>query len=321
MDFFTHILMGILVPIPLLGHVPPETILFIWIMSFLPDLDIILEPLQKKRNSYMLSHKAASHSIIVGLVFTGGISLILNLIFPKISFISTWLGGSIGYSIHTFLDFFTASKIPIFYPISKKEYRFLADRAVNPLLASFSIVNILIFITLFIFGANISVYNILFYVFFSCYMGYFGFKAFIKSHIQHKLPKNHLYIPGIIPIFYMIYEIQEEKYEINYRLVKRKLLSSKSIELIQKSYLINSIEMDFFNKAIEYSKKYRFFYKWNAIIPLFKVEDEFIKVKIILAEAYSRNISYTFTIIFNKKTKEVIKKEEGFISLEEWINM
>ena len=321
MDFFTHMFIGILVPIPLLGHVPSETIILIWIMSFLPDLDILLEPFQKIRNSYFLSHKAGSHSIIVGFIFTFIISAFCSLVIPNFQFILAWLGGLIGYSIHTFLDFFTASKIPIFYPISKKEYRFLADRAVNPILASFSIINITILIILLLSCVNKSMFMTLFNFYMSCYICYFGFKAILRLIIQFKLPKTSLYIPGILPIFYNIYEKYEINNKIIYKLIKKRLFTSKSKEIIKKTYRLESIEMEFLEKAIKYSKNYRFFYKWNAMIPLFKTNDDFVSVMLVLAEAYSRRISYTFTIKFNKKTKEVIKKEEGFISLDDWLNI
>ena len=318
MDFFTHILMGILIPIPLLGHIPPETIIFIWLMSFLPDFDIILEPIQRKTKNYMFSHKAASHSIIIGFIFTGCISFVMKLFYPNMSIFFAWLGGIIGYSMHTFLDFFASSKIPIFYPITRKEYRFLGDKAVNPLLALISIVNNLILIIFFIFRANISIFYVLFYIFILSYITYFGYRAIVKLYIQYKLPKNSLFIPEINPIFYMIYTFKESEEVIDYRLIKKRILSSKSKELIHKSYNVDSIEIEFFQKAIEYSKSYRFFYKWNAIIPLFKYENGCIKVKIILAEAFSRKRSYTITIIFDKNTKEILKKDENFKSLKDW---
>ncbi len=321
MDFFTHMFIGILIPIPFLGYVPPETVMFIWLMSFLPDFDILLAPLQKLLNSYFLSHKAGSHSFIIGIIFTGSISYLFNLVISDFQFLMAWLGALIGYSIHNFLDYFTASKIPLFYPISRKEYRFLADRAVNPLLASFSIINILILISLFLTGANLSIFINLFYLYSFCLVCYFGFKAILRLIIQSKLPKDSLYIPGILPYIYIIYENHKTNNKINYKLIKKRLFGSRSIDIIEKSYSFNSVEMEFIDKTLEYSKKFRFFYKWNAVIPLFKIDGDFINVILVLAESYSRRRSYRFTIIFNKNTKEIIKREEGFINLNDWLNV
>jgi len=145
MDIFTHMFMGVLAGLFTLTTLSPEAIILLWIMTFLPDFDVFLEPLQKIRKMYFFSHKAGSHSYIVGIIFTGIVGFIVSLS-RNVSFSEVWLAGFIGYSIHVSLDFFAASKIPIFYPISKKEFRFIAERAINPLLAAFSGINLLVLI-------------------------------------------------------------------------------------------------------------------------------------------------------------------------------
>ena len=142
MDIFTHILMGTLPCFLLLGKVSPEAIILLWIMAILPDADIFIEPFSKKRNLYFLSHKAASHSYIIGIIITGIISMGVSLL-RGVLFFEIWIAGAIGFSIHVSLDFFGASKVPIFYPLSKREFRIIADRAINPLLALFSGINLL----------------------------------------------------------------------------------------------------------------------------------------------------------------------------------
>ena len=142
MDIFTHTLMGVLVGIFTLTKLSPEAIILLWVMSYLPDFDVLLEPFQRIKKRYFLSHKAASHSSLIGLIFTGIVSIFISVV-RNVSFLQVWIAGFIGYAIHVSLDLFTASKIPIFYPISKKEYRFIADKAINPLLAIFSGINLL----------------------------------------------------------------------------------------------------------------------------------------------------------------------------------
>ena len=69
MDIFTHTLMGVLVGIFTLTKLTPEAIILLWVMSYLPDFDVLLVPLQRIKKRYFLSHKAASHSFIIGLLF------------------------------------------------------------------------------------------------------------------------------------------------------------------------------------------------------------------------------------------------------------
>ena len=129
--------MGTLPCFLLLGKISPEAIILLWVMAIFPDIDIFIEPFIKKRNLYFLSHKAASHSYIIGIVITGIISALISY-FRGVQFAEIWIAGFIGFSIHVSLDFFGASKVPIFYPFSKMEFRIIADRAINPLLALFS---------------------------------------------------------------------------------------------------------------------------------------------------------------------------------------
>lgn len=329
MDIFTHMFMGVLAGLFTLTVLSPEAIILLWIMTFLPDFDVFLEPLQKIRKMYFLSHKAGSHSYIIGIIFTGIVSFIISL-FRNVLFFELWFAGFIGYSIHVSLDFFAASKIPIFYPISKKEFRFIADRAVNPLLAAFSGINLLVLITIYYTLPYYSVFMDLAFFYLFIYLIYFGIRAFLRILIQISLPKNHQYIPGFIPFFYLIYEKNLSDNSVIFKLKKGNAFSSKKQELINQTILKDSNNMTYFELAEKISQEYRFFHKWSSVIPFIYGNEDSVGVVLILAESFSQSIqhksfkrnisSYYLSIVFNKNTKQIISKMEGFGSFKKWEN-
>jgi membrane-bound metal-dependent hydrolase YbcI (DUF457 family) len=327
MDIFTHMFMGVLAGLFTLTVLSPEAIIFMWAMSFALDLDIFLEPLQKIRKMYFLSHKAASHSYIIGFAFTGIISLLLS-VFRNVSILEVWIAGFIGYSIHVSLDFFAASKIPIFYPISKREFRFIADRAVNPLLAFFSGLNLLILILVYF---ALPYYQVLmnfaiFYLY--TYLAYFGIRAFLRIIIQVRLPKNQKYIPGFLPFFYLIYEINSTNESLSFKLKRSSIFTTKKQELLSQTIRKSSNEIDFFELARKVSHDFRFFHKWSFIIPFITQTEEIVNVVLILAESFSQSLqhksikrgvsSYYILIKFNKTSKKPISKIESFGSFNKW---
>lgn len=319
MDIFSHLLIGTLACFKLLGKICPEAIILLWIMSVFPDLDVFLEPLQKIRKMYFLSHKAGSHSYIIGLIFTGIVSLIIT-IFSSCAFVEIWIAGFIGYSIHVSLDFFTASKVPIFYPLSKKEFRIIADRAINPFLGLFSGVNLLILLISYYIKPDYNYFMNLTSFYIYIYAILFGFRTIIRIIVQIRSPRGSHYIPGFLPIFYYVLENQVNANNTIFKLTKRSIFSKKRDELLKREILNNSIEMVFYEKAKEVSKEYRFFHKWNAIFPFIQERGELIKVVLILAESYSRMSSHFLSIVFNKNTKQIITKVNGFSHFKKWKN-
>ncbi|MFW9880354.1 MAG: metal-dependent hydrolase [Candidatus Thorarchaeota archaeon] len=329
MDIFTHMFMGVLAGIFTLTILSPEAIIFMWVMTFFLDFDVFLEPLQKIRNMYFLSHKAGSHSYVIGVIFTGIVGLIISVI-RNVSFLEVWLAGFIGYSIHVSLDFFAASKIPIFYPLSKKEYRFMADRAVNPLLATFSGINLLVLVICFYTKPYYQLFIDLGFFYLIIYSLYFGIRVFLRIVIQLRLPKNHRYIPGFFPFFYLTYEKHLSNNAIKFKLTKGSIFSKKKQELINQNMLKASNEWKFYELAINISDEYRFFHKWSLIIPFFLEKEETINVVLILAESYSQSMqhkslkrdisSYYLSVIFDKKSNSIISQTDGFGSFKKWKN-
>lgn len=319
MDIFTHQFMGILAGLFTLRIFSPAAIIILWIMTFLPDFDVFLEPLRRLKKSYFLSHKAGSHSYIIGLLFTGIISFLVSIM-GNFLFIEVWLAAFIGYSIHVSLDFLTASKVPIFYPITKREFRFIIDRTINPLLIVFSGINIIILIVSFFTKPYYDFFMVLAYFYLYAYLIYFGVRILLRVIVQLILPKNSHYIPNFIPFFYYIYENNSTIDNLNFKVSKSSLFSLKKKTILKSNIKKNSSIMKFYNIAKELSPEFRFFHKWNYIIPLFRENQDKINIIFILCEALSRKNSYFLSVIIDKTSNIIISKEEGFGPFKKWEN-
>jgi len=317
MDIFTHTIIGILVYFPLILTLSSEAVLFLVAMAIFPDIDLFFEPISRKYKLYYLSHRAGTHSYVNGLLFTGIISLIISILRNGL-FLEIWTAGFIGYSLHVTLDLFTASKIPIFYPISKKEFRFLADRAVNPFLFLFSGISFFILFLLFHTNPSYYLFRALTTIYSSIYLGYFGARAILRILVQVRLQKNQHYIPGIFPWSYFIYEKDINEEGITFKLKKKFAFSSTKKEIFNHNIINKSENMLYYELAEKLSNEYRFFHKWDSIIPFFQENENSIQVVLILVESYSNKSSYFLSIIFNKDTKKIKFQEEGFGSFKKW---
>ena len=311
--------MGTLPCFLLLGKISLEAIILLWIMAIFPDLDIFVEPFTKKRNLYFLSHKAASHSYIIGIIITGIISVLVSLL-RGVPFFEIWVAGAIGFSIHVSLDFFGASKVPIFYPFSKREFRIIADRAINPLLALFSGINLLTLLVYFFIKPYYHVFMALTSFYLIIYIGYFGIRLLLRIIVQLRLPKGSHYIPGFIPFFYLIYTRNSSEVSIKFNLNMKFAFSLKKKVLINQSFLKNTDEITYIEQAIKISQEYRFFHKWNSMIPFIRENEQNVNVILILAESYSKRRSYFLSVVIHKETKKILSREDGFGSFQVWEN-
>jgi len=311
--------MGILAGLFSLTILSPEAIILLWIMTYLPDFDVFLEPLRRIKKSYFLSHKAASHSYIIGLLFTGIISLLVSIIRNAL-FLEIWIAAFIGYSIHVSLDFLTASKVPIFYPITRREYRFIVDRAINPFLALFSGINALILIVSFFTYPYYHFFMALANFYLYAYLFYFGVRILLRIIVQLTLPKNSHYIPNFIPGFYFIYENNSTIDKLNFKVSKSSIFTLRKKIIFTNSLTKNSSYMKYYDIAKELGQEFRFFHKWDFSIPFFRETTDKINVILILCEALSKKNSYFLSVIIDKKSNIVISKEEGFGPFKQWEN-
>ncbi|MHA1688018.1 MAG: metal-dependent hydrolase [Promethearchaeota archaeon] len=311
MDFFTHLLIGLILNILLLGILNFKFILFTGFMAIFPDLDVFLEVFKKVRSKPILAHKGISHSYIAGLIISIPSGLFYAYL-TKDPFLFSIFSAFIFYSLHVTLDGLTASKIPLFFPFSKKRYRIFIDRAINPILFILSPSFFTISLLVLIITRNLTNFLFLFQIYSYFYMFYFGSKILIKIGVHVRLNSTQRYIPGIMPFFYYIHERTESNKHYFFKLHKNFIFSKKDETIFNLSIKRNSLEENLLNKALKISKSYPFFAKWEGLLPLMKKVDNKIIVYLFLAESYARERVYYLKVVFDASSQEIIEKKDGF---------
>ncbi|TFF89016.1 MAG: metal-dependent hydrolase [Promethearchaeota archaeon] len=309
MDTFTHLLIAFF--IAFLSLIPFNSfflILFAIFMAILPDFDAFLGSLYKKYKSELFLHKGASHSLPFAFLISFFISCFLSLFF-QISFISFWITGFLFYSLHILLDLLASSRVPLFYPFIKRKYRFFIVRAINPLLGLISGFTMIYFYLIFFFTVDyVFIYNVT--LFLGIYLSYFGFRTIVKLWFKILFP-NALFIPGITPFVYMIYENQVSDNKTTFKLIKSSLFTKKKKLLLSSEIIKDSEEAYYFSKAKTLMKEYPFFSKWDGILPLWKNHDNF-EMFLLLVESFTNHTVYYLKVTFNKISKRIIGKTNGF---------
>lgn len=310
MDFFSHFLIGVFIAVFAFSSLGEEFVIFAGVMAFLPDFDIFLEFFRSARKSKLLTHKGISHSFFSAFIISAISGLIFSLI-TGLSFFLAWLIGFLFYSLHVILDGLAASKIPLFYPFSKKRFRFFIDRAINPYLALTSGVIIIFYMILYSLSPELY-YSNLTNFFLAFYLGYLAYRSLSRLWIQARLPKNQKMIPGILPFTYYIYENHNSDTKLSFKLSKKYQFTSKIVNIIESEIENNSEEMDFFERAKILSENYIFFSKWEHVIPIIWNEEYWITVLLFLAEGYASGSAYSLEVVFDKRSKKIIHKSDGF---------
>ncbi len=310
MDFFSHFLIGILISIYTIYTLGTVVAIYAGIMAIFPDFDVFLEFFRSTRKSKLLSHKGISHSYFSAFIVSAISGIIFSLM-TGLSFFIVWLIGFLFYSLHVTLDGLAASKIPLFYPLSKKRYRFFIDRAINPILALISGIIMIFYLIVYYTSPEIYYSNLTYYIL-VFYLTYLTYRFICKIWIQARLPKNQHYVPGIIPFMYYIYENHNSETKLYFKLSKKYLFSSKTTKIIETEIDQGSEDMDFYKRAMSISENYLFFSKWEAVVPIIWNEDYWITVLLFLAEAYASGSAYSLEVVFDRKSKKVIHKSDGF---------
>ena len=310
MDSFTHFLIGLLISAFTLNQFGFAMVLYMAILAIAPDFDVIFESFKFIRKNKNLAHKGISHSYVFAIGITAITGAIFSL-FTQIPFLYVWPLGFLFYSLHITLDFLAASKTPIFYPISKKKYRFFIDRAINFNMLLISISIMLSYLIIFFVWPT---FNLVVYSYFvsGFYIVYFLWRIIMKVYFKVKLPSSHRFIPGITPFTYYIYSTKTKNDEKHFKLIKKSIFASSSKILIDTTLKLNSIQAIFYEKSLLLAEEYSFFSKWEDRIPFITEFDNTINVTILLAESYYRNSGYGLRVNFNKTTNEIINQSEGF---------
>ena len=313
MDSFTHIVVGIIV----YGLIPvvkdPLLFYFAVFMASLPDLDVLLSPLQKKYHSYYLTHRGGSHSIVIGIPIAALFALPL-WIFSHYNFLFLWGLGWSFYSLHLGLDLLTMSSIPFLYPFSHKEFKFKCERSVNVYLMVTSGLNFILFVILSALSESFFSFRWWYLVMTMLYGTYFLHRIVLKVWISKRLTPTQQFLPDLVPCAYGIYQNREVSHHREYSIHHRGLLFPSPLSPINQQIPMEGLEADLISIAIKRAQKYRFFQKWEAVIPYFvPLKDQNrIRVVLILCESLTPKHAYFYLGEFNPESHQILYETDGF---------
>ncbi|MHA1730208.1 MAG: metal-dependent hydrolase [Promethearchaeota archaeon] len=312
MDTFTHILIGILSYLLLPFPLKLNFLYYAGLLAILPDFDAFLAPLQRKTGWYFLSHRGGSHSFIISALISAICAWIFSSI-SGVSFIISWILGFLILSIHITLDLITTSKVPLFYPVFKREFRLVAERAINPFLMLFSFLAIIFYIIYCTIFLNNEKILFMASVLLNIYLIYFFYRIITKLWVQWRLPENSRFLPGFLPLVYYIYEVRKEgnKKKTVFIISKKIQFLNKKQKIMESYILKESNEMALYNKAKNTALEYRFFLKWKAKIPVIWHEKDKSVVMILLTESLSKNHCYFVKVTFDE-AGQIINHSDGF---------
>jgi membrane-bound metal-dependent hydrolase YbcI (DUF457 family) len=309
MDIFTHMVFGALMYILFLKEITFSYLIYAIVFSILPDLDIFLSPLRRKLKSNYLEHRSGSHSYIIGIILSTIIGGIYSIITQE-SFFIVWIIGIIFYGIHVSLDLLNTTKIPCFYPLSKKEYCFNVEKAGS----SFTLITSWIFITslLLVFynfpDINLLFFIINFYTYFTIiyYIYRISTKIWVISHLQD----NQKYLPGILPFYYYVFEKNINNTTFSFQIEKRSHFFGST--LIHESKVnLSPQEMMFFKLGLENCLKDYYFAKWT-LLPVFIRSDGSFSVKFFFLEPMVHSRALFLQFDFNTNSKELVSYNQSF---------
>ncbi len=186
MDFFAHLLIGIIVAFLADGTNFTLYLALCVLVSELPDIDFILFPFWKKYP--ILGHHGITHTPIFIFIVCFLIYGVLS-IFTRISDLDLLLVMLITGFLHLLCDFLGTGGVPLFYPFRTKYYKLNIDLGIDPLLTMFSLAGIIILFKTYLSDPNIfDMKNInLFFAF--IFVFYYSGRAFIKLKEERK-PEN-----------------------------------------------------------------------------------------------------------------------------------
>ena len=281
-------------------------------ISILPDLDIFIQPLKRVFKSNYLEHRAGSHSYVVGVIISAIISGIYSLIMDQ-SFLIVWIIGSLFYGLHVSMDLLTTTKIPCFYPLSKKEYCFYVEKAGSMFTMLNSIGFIDLLILLYFLSADILVFRVVIDLYTFFFISYYFYRIISKVRLSSNLKGNQKYFPGVLPYYYTIYKHEIINNEISSSL-ERKSHFSKSKEIQNRKTLLTTGERSLFEKAKALCNANYYLAKWT-MLPIFIRTDEVFSIRFYFLETLMRNRTMNVQYDFNILNQQLIKVRQGYGSI------
>jgi len=309
MDFFTHLVFGSLMYIFFLKEVTFNYLLYAMFFAILPDLDIFVSPLKRVFKSNYLEHRSGSHSYFIGVIISTIIGVIYSILTQQ-SFFIVWIIGIIFYGIHVSLDLLTTTKIPCFYPISKKEYCFYVEKAGS----SFTLLTSWIFITSLLIVYNYFPDITLFFLVINTYtyfiVTYYIFRILTKVWITSHLNENQKYFPGVLPFYFFIFEKEIVNNNLSLRLEKKSHISRTKLIYKNNSNLTPQ-EMGIFKKGMELCMENYYYAKWT-LLPIFFRNDGVFSIRFFFLEPMVHTRAVYIQYDFDLNTEKVIGYNQSF---------
>ncbi|QEE16869.1 metal-dependent hydrolase [Promethearchaeum syntrophicum] len=293
MDLFTHLLIGAVIYFSVFGKIMTEFLFIALLFAVLPDFDIILAPLRRWIKSDYMEHRGGSHSYLIGML----VSSLVNVIYAPITgknFILGWLIGSIFYALHISLDLLTTTKIPVFYPISKKELSFYSEKAGSLFTMIVSIGFFAILIPIYRAG-NFQLFRYVSYGITLFFVVYYLYRILLKLKISKKLNFKQKYLPGFLPIYYLIYEYNITDNQIMVKLNKNSLLT-KAQPIVEFETAFSGNELNLYQKALQMCNEDYYRNKWTKF-PIISRENHHFSIKFFFLETMMNG--KTMSLLYN----------------------
>ena len=309
---FTHLIVGAFTYLLFLKDHTLYYLIPAMFFAILPDLDIFIQPLKRVFHSNYLEHRSGSHSYVIGVIISAIIGGIYSLIMNK-PFLLVWLIGSLFYSLHVSMDLLTTTKIPCFYPLSKKEYCFYVEKAGSFFTMINSIVFFNLLILLYLLSADIFVFRVIIDIYTGLFIFYYLYRIISKVRISSNLTSNQKYFPGVLPYYFTIYNQEISDHEISLSL-QRKSHFSKFQEIYNENIGLKPEEMSLFEKAKELCRTNYYLAKWT-MFPLFIKTDETFSIRFYFLETLMRNRTMNVQYDFSTINRELITVRQGYGSI------
>jgi membrane-bound metal-dependent hydrolase YbcI (DUF457 family) len=309
MDLITHLVVGALIYIFTFQYFAPGILFYAVFFAILPDLDLFLAPLRRKLKSKYLEHRSGSHSYIMGILISAIIGSIYSF-FTTQSFFIVWIVGIIFYGVHISLDLLNTTRIPCFYPISKKEYSFYVEKAGS----SFTLLTSLIFIISYMLAirfsqnASLAMFILYFYAYFT--LVYYSYRILAKIWISSHLNENQKYFPGVLPTTYYIYESETTNNVLSLTLTKKSHVASEKV-LYENRVVLTPVQEVLLKKSIEICKEDYYHAKWT-VLPIVSQNDGIISIRLFFIEPLFRSRAMYVQFDFNIFSEELMASEQSF---------
>ena len=309
MDIITHLVFGALMYILFFKGITFEYIIYAMFFAILPDLDIFLSPLKRYFKSNYLEHRSGSHSYVMGMIISAIIGIIISMVTHQ-SFLNLWIIGSIFYGIHISQDLLTTTKIPYFYPISKKEYCFYVEKAGSGFTLISSVILIITLIISYNITSDISLIFTIINIATYFMLIYYIYRIITKIWINNQLSEHQKYLPGVLPFNYLIFDISIENNKLMTSIEKKSYFSRSKIIYENKTSLTPR-DMYIYKKGLELCMENYYFGKWTVLPELFKY-DGVTTLKFFFLEPMIKARATYLKYEFDNNTEQLIGYDQSY---------